>query len=30
VIGGLLASMILSLVVTPAAHYLLTRSSHER
>lgn len=30
VIGGLLASMVLSLIVTPAAHYLLTRSSHER
>ena len=30
VIGGLLASMVLSLIVTPAAHYFLTRSSHER
>ena len=30
VIGGLLASMILSLIVTPSAHYLLTRKSHER
>jgi len=25
VIGGLLASMVLSLIVTPAVHYFLTR-----
>lgn len=30
VIGGLLASMLLSLIVTPAVHYFLTKDPHER
>jgi len=30
VIGGLLASMVLSLIVTPAAHYYLSRTKSER